>query len=357
MKRILVLLVVLALAGGGYWFMQNRERFFPKPEAVQVAPQRWQVSTAQPTETRNATLAPVNATNATVQANATEGGNATLTPADEIVRHDFVQDLSSYLVARYLPGGTKRNPAPLGRFELNVKSVNIRYGVDFPGLNVDPADTLGARKTIFAHVLQTPVLEFLHAAYTPLFLDSLEQALQSATYTLANGQTAPVNDQQRTEMLNLLANRLKGIGQTVATLARNDAIRGLVAKYLQDMDNVSQAHLAFWNLQTENASVAAMGEASARIKTTIQTREISRQRLLQAIVSSAGPQGMDASELVYLAQWVYRRGQDSPQAMAAVAKAGELLTRTADAVEERSRQPRPGLEPDAAGNATGARKE
>jgi hypothetical protein len=359
MKRILVLLVVLALAGGGYWFMQNRERFFPQPEAVQVAPQRWQVSTAQPTETRNATLAPANATNATIQANATEGGNATQgpVPADEIVRHDFVQDLSSYLVARYLPGGTKRNPAPLGRFDLNVKSVNIRYGVDFPGLSVDPADTLGARKAVFAHVLQTPVLEFLHAAYTPLFLDSLEQALQSATYTLPTGQTAAINDQQRTEMLNLLANRLKGIGQTVATLARNESIRGLVAKYLQDMDNVSQAHLAFWNLQTENASVAAMGEASARIKTTIQTREISRQRLLQAIVSSAGPQGMDASELVYLAQWVYRRGQDSPQAMAAVAKAGELLARTADAVEERSRQPRPGLEPDAAGNATGVKME
>jgi len=357
MKRILVLLVVLALAGGGYWFMQNRERFFPKPEAVQVAPQRWQVSTAQPTETRNATLAPINATNATVQANATEGGNATLTPADEIVRHDFVQDLGAYLVARYLPGGTKRNPAPLGRFDLNVKSVNIRYGVDFPGLNVDPADTLGARKTIFAHVLQPQVLEFLHAAYTPLFLDSLEQALQSATFILPTGQTAAINDLQRTEMLNLLANRLKGIGQTVATLARNESIRGLVAKYLQDMDNVSQAHLAFWNLQTENASVAAMGEASARIKTTIQTREISRQRLLQAIVSSAAPQGMDASELVYLAQWVYRRGQDSPQAMAAVVKAGELLARTADAVEERSRQPRPGLEPDAAGNATGAQRE
>jgi hypothetical protein len=352
MKRTLVILVVLALAGGGYWFMQNRERFFPKPEAVQVAPQRWQVSTAQPTDTRNAT-------NATVQANATEGGNATQAPvpADEIVRHDFVQDLSSYLVARYLPGGTKRNPAPLGRFDLNVKSVNIRYGVDFPGLNVDPADTLGARKTVFAHVLQAPVLEFLHAAYTPLFLDSLEQTLQSATYTLATGQTAAITDRQRTEMLNLLADRLKGIGQTVATLARNESLRGLVAKYLQDMDNVSQAHLAFWNLQTENASVAAMGEASARIKTTIQTREISRQRLLQAIVSSASPQGMDASELVYLAQWVYRRSQDSPQAMAAVAKAGELLARTGDAVGERSRQPKPGLEPETPDNATGGRGE
>ena len=57
MKRILVLLVVLALAGGGYWFMQNRERFFPKPEAVQVAPQRWQLSTAQPTDTAEKLIA------------------------------------------------------------------------------------------------------------------------------------------------------------------------------------------------------------------------------------------------------------------------------------------------------------
>jgi len=343
MKRILALLVILALAGG-YWFMQNRERFFPKPIAKEVAPQRWQVSTAQtaPPETN------ASAFNASVQAeqNATLDENATqaLIPVDEVVRHDFVQDAGTYLVARYLPGGTKKNPAAQGRFDLNVKSINIRYGVDFPGLNVDQTDTLGARKVIFGHVLQAPVLDFLHAAYTPLFLDSLEQSLQSTTHTLPSGQEAPITAEQRKEMLTLLASKLRTIGQVVASLARTESIRPLVMKYLDDMENVSQAHLAFWNLQNENASVTASNDASARIKTTIQTREISRQRLLQAIVSTASPQGIDASELIYLAQWVYRRGLENPQSMGTIAKAGDIVIKVADAVEERSHQPRPEAE-------------
>jgi hypothetical protein len=343
MKRVLVILAVLGLAVGGYWFLQNRERFFPKPVAKEVAPQRWQVSTAKAPEPLNAT-APIalNATNASAEVNATAGTNATQQPAaDEIVRHDFVNDLSEYLVARYLPGGTKKNPAPQARFDLNVKSVNMRYGIDFPGMNVDPVDTLGSRKAIFGHVLQEPVLEFLHAAYTPLFLDSLDAALSATSHTLASGQSVPVTEEQRKEMLTMLAARLRAVGQTMGALARTDSIRPLVAKYLEDIENVSQAHLAFWNVQGENASLAARDEASTRIKTTIQTREISRQRLLQAIVTVASPQGMDASELIYLAQWMYRRGLEDPQRVRMTGRAGDLLVKVADAVEERSRQPRP----------------
>jgi len=349
MKRALIVLVILILAGGAYWFLQNREQLFPKPEAKEVAPQRWQVSTGKAPEPSNTTaMLPVNATNASVETNATTNATATETPVDEVVRHDFVKDVGAYLVARYLPGGTKKNPGPQGRFDLNVKSVNIRYGVDFPGLNVDPADTLGARKIIFGHVLQGPTLDFLHAAYTPLFLDSLDETLRSTTHTLASGQSVAVTEAQRAEMLTLLASRLRTVGRTVSVLARTDTVKPLVAKYLQDIDNVGQAHLAFWNLQGDKASPAARDEAGARIKTTIQTREISRQRLLQAIVSAADPQGLDASELIYLAQWIYRRGEENPQWVGATGKAGELLARVAEAVEERSRQPWP----ESGGNAT-----
>lgn len=349
MKRVLVLLVILILAGAGYWFLQNRERFSPKPEATEVAPQRWQVGAGKAAVPANATLLqPVNATNATAESNAT--GNATAeTPVDEVVRHDFVKDVSAYLVSRYLPAGTKKNPGAQSRFDLNVKSVNIRYGVDFPGLNVDPADIAGARRIVFGHVLQGPVLDFLHAAYTPLFLDSLEEALAASSHTLASGQSVPLTDEQRAEMLKLLGARLRTVGQTVSVLARSEAVKPLVVKYLADIDSVGQAHLAFWNLQGEKASQAARDEASARIKTTIQTREISRQRLLQAIVSAADPQGLDASELIYLAQWIYRRGVDNPQWVGATAKAGDLLVKVAVAVEERAAQPRPGT-----GGETGA---
>ena len=352
MKRILAIVFILALAGG-YWFMQNRDRFFPKPVATEVAPQRWQVGSARQDQAipvqiqANATQAvPVAEANATV--NATQPQH----PADDIVRHDFVEDLGSYLVARYLPGGTKKNSGDQGRLDLNVQSVNIRYGVDFTGLGVDPADTMGARKTLFDHVLQEPVLDFLHAAYTPLFLDSLERALQATTHTLPSGQMATISEAQRKEMLTLLGARLKTVGKTIATIARTDSIRLLVKKYLDDVESVSQAHLAFWNMQGEEASVSAKNEASARIKTTIQTREISRQRLLQAIVSAANPQGMDASELIYLAQWAYRRSLDEPGKLPVVAKAGDLLVKTAEAVQARSLEPQPEVEQALPGNDT-----
>jgi hypothetical protein len=335
MKRVLVIIVVIAaLIGGGYWFMQNRERFFPKPEAKKVAPQRWQVSATGPPEPLNATPttdaanasgADEAAGNATAEANATE----TVPPADEIVRRDFVSDACDYLVARYLPGNSPKNPAGKGRFDLNVKSVNMRYGIDFPGLNVDSVDILGARQSIFRHVLKEPVLESLYRTYTPLFLDSLDATLREAGH----------NDAQRSEMLTLLATRLRAIGRTVAGLAATGDVGPLVEKYLADIESVSQAHLAFWNVQAENASATARDEASARIKTTIQTREISRQRLLQAIVKTTNPKGMDASELIYLAQWMHRRQMENPQWRDASGTAGRLLVKVADAVEERSRQP------------------
>lgn len=356
MKRILAIAFILALAGG-YWFMQNRDSFSPKPVATEVAPQRWQVSTVQQSAQAPVQV-PTNATtvsNATGE-NATETGNATRTvyPADDIVRHDFVEDVSSYLVSRYLPPRTKDNPGVQGRFDLNVKSLNVRYGVDFNGLGVDPTDTLGARKTIFTHVLQGPTLDFLHAAYTPLFLDSLERALQASTHTLASGQMAAISEEQRKEMLTLLAARLKAIGKTVAALAKSDSIRALVTKYLDDMESVSQAHLAFWNIP-EDAAISAKNDASARIKTTIQTREISRQRLLQAIVNAANPQDMDATELIYMAQWVYRRGQEDP-GLKNVARAGELLIRTAEAVAERANEPQPEVEQIIGGDNANARQ-
>lgn len=342
MKRVLVIIVIVVLAAGGYWFMQNRDLFFPKPEARKVAPQRWHVGTSEPTnatlpkpDAGNASEANASAGNATVAENATQAAP----PADEIVREDFIQDVCEYLVARYLPGNTKKNPAAKGRFDLNVKSVNMRYGIDFPGLNVDPVDTLGARETIFRHVLQEPVLDVLYATYTPVFLERLDATLKSAGHT----------DAQRSEMLTLLAARLRAVGRTVAGLAGTDEVGLLVSKYLADIESVSQAHLAFWNVQAENASATDREEASARIKTTIQTREISRQRLLQAIVKTTNPKGMDASELIYLAQWLHRRDLTNPGWAAASGKAGELLVKLADVLEERSRQPWTAPEAEAGG--------
>lgn len=351
MKRILVILLLLGLAGAGYWFYQQRKHPAPPPEATEVAPHRWQVS---PSGVNTTTAVDVtNATNDTLEENATEANataaeNATI-PSDAVVTHGFVQDLGNYLVARYLPARVKRNPAAKPRFDLNVKSMNIRYGADFPGLNVDPEDILGSRKVIFQHVTDERVLDFLHTAYTPLFLDNLEQALAGVTYVLPSGQATGITEAQRAEMLKLLASRLRGIGQIVAVLARTESIQPLVAKYLADADKVGDAHLNFWNLQANNASSTHINDASAQIKTAIQMREMSRQRLLQNIVSTANPRGMDASELIYLAQWVHRRKLENLP-MSTVAKAGDLLVKTAAAVEERASQPRPEAPQPAEGN-------
>jgi oligoendopeptidase F len=129
-----------------------------------------------------------------------------------------------------------------------------------------------------------------------------------------------------------------------------------VSKYLADIESVSQAHLAFWNVQAENSSATAREEASARIKTTIQTREISRQRLLQAIVKSTNPKDMDASELIYLAQWMHRRDMKDPEWTAAAGKAGELLVKISDVLDARSGQPWAEPEAETGGGNAGGRE-
>ena len=341
MKRVLILLLI-AVAAGAFWFWRNQDRFFPKPVAQEVAPQRWQVSGVTTSNMTNATpldaFNATNATNATLEENATS--NATVAE-DSIVGHGFVQDLSRYMVSVYHPAQTKRNPSDQARFDLNLRSLNIRYGVDFPGLNVNPVDTLKSRKTVFAHVFTPKVLEFLHTVYTPLFLDNIESALLGSPRVQTSGQRADISEAQRREMLTMLAAKLRAVGKTVSALARTASARELVGKYLADMEKVNEAHVTFWNLQSENASATAVDAARIQIKAAIQTREMSRQRLLQTIVSTANPQGLDASELIYLAQWVYRRGLESPDMLARVATAGDLGVKTAAALEERARQPRP----------------
>lgn len=345
MARILALILILGLSVGGYLIYQHKRQSIPKPqEAIEVAPQRWQVSStttensSQLSMQANATLALLE-DNATT-ANATSEKNATLSiPSDKLVTHEFVHDLASFLVANYFPANTQRNPGEKGRFNLNIKSANIRYGVDFPGLDVDLVDILGSRQAIFEHVLNNTVLDFLAQAYTPLLLDSLNQALATATWTNASGEEIQINESQRKEMLVLLANKVRVIGQTVTALATSETISSLVNKYLEDMDQVNQAHMHFWELQgSPNASPAALNDASAQIKSSIQTREMSRQRLLQTIATSVNPQGMDASELVYLAQWIHRRGEENPDRLALVAKAGNLLTQTAATLEKHASQ-------------------
>lgn len=350
MKRAVLLLFVAAAAAAAFWFWRNQQQSSPQPVAREVAPQRWQVSGANPSNATTVTAENTfNATNETLAENAT-AENATLAgPEDSIVGHGFVQDLSRYLVSVYHPAQTKRNPSDQSRFDLNLKSLNIRYGVDFPGLNVNPMDTLASRKTVFTHVFTPKVLEFLHTVYTPVFLDNLELALLGSPRVLTSGQKADISEVQRREMLTLLAAKARAVGKTVAAQARTASIRELTGKYLEDMEKVNEAHITFWNLQADNASTAAVDEASIKIKAAIQTREMSRQRLLQSIVSTANPQGLDASDLIYLAQWVYRRGLENPALLAQVAAAGDLGVKTAAALEERARQPRPVLE---AANAT-----
>ena len=124
MKRFLVFIILLGLAGAGYWYYQNQRRQ-PVPEATEVAPHRWQVHTTRPAA--NDTFEE----NATADENSTEENatNATVVPEDAVVEHGFVRDVSKYLAARYLPAGVKRNPSSQPRFDLNVKSMNIRYNV------------------------------------------------------------------------------------------------------------------------------------------------------------------------------------------------------------------------------------
>ena len=63
---------------------------------------------------------------------------------------------------------------------------------------------------------------------------------------------------------------------------------------------------------------------------------------------------MDASELIYLAQWAYRRSLDEPGKLPVVAKAGDLLVKTAEAVQARSLEPQPEVEQALPGNDTDA---
>lgn len=350
MARIFTLVLVLGLIVGGYLVYKNQKHFVPQPQkAIEVAPQRWQIATGTQSDNSSQTL--VNASNATSlqsEGNASDVNaslaNATLAglPEDRLLTFEFVQDMASFLVSNYFPAHTVRNPGEQGRFNLNVKSANIRYGVDFPGMAVDLTDILGSRKQIFDHVLSGPVLEFLQQAYIPLFLDSLNQALDRATWEQESGKEMHLDPAQRKEMFSLLATKIRVVGQTIITLATSEAIDSLVDKYLDDMDKVNQAHMHFWELQgSTNPSPSSLNDASAQIKSSIQTREISRQRLLQTITTAVNPQGMDASELIYLAQWVHRRGQEDSDRLGQVVKAGEALLKTATSVDKYASQAQP----------------
>lgn len=341
MKRFFALLLILGLAGAGYWLYETKYKFLLQPAPVEVAPQRWQIGKSGNSSANSMPVAAMNDTNVNAT-NATEGTNATIVqamPSDSVITHDFVRDVAEYFVARYHPAQTSKNPSAMARLDFNIKSMNIRYAMELPGILLDKGDTLKARKILFGHVLTPQVLEFLQTYYVPLFLDNLDRILSEETFTVADSKIMPMGETQRHEMLTLLATRFRSLGQTIAALARSTDIAPLIAKYLDDVEKVNDAHMAFWTLQNSNATELEIDDAGAKIKTTIQSREMSRQRLLQTLVTKIGPQGLDASELIYLAQWVQRRSMQNPASLPLLGKAGDLLVKTAGALEERARIP------------------
>lgn len=257
---------------------------------------------------------------------------------DAVVRTDFIDDLAKWLVAGYVPGNSEGNS---GRLSINVQAANLRYGVGMKGLAWIGENLPAGRAAALDHFFTPDMLSALYRLYMPRFMQSIDKVSRTG-----GSKQAPLNEKQRKEMLQLYAQRFRGLSgalQGVAALKdfdvqmqeiRNNAKNVLdtnnrYAELTQNLDMIMPSK----DTKKINEAKAEVEKAATTYRQAVLTRDKGLALLTQAIQKNQSAKVLDDDTLVYIASWVERRVQKNPAKMDAVLQGATLFLELARAFE------------------------
>ncbi|NCC24190.1 MAG: hypothetical protein EOM25_03175 [Deltaproteobacteria bacterium] len=249
--------------------------------------------------------------------------------SDPVVTPEFPADLAVFLAGHYRPSGSVLNPESTGLLALDVKTVNMRYGTELLGLDPGPADDLDqARNSVFRHVLSPATIRVLSFLYAGQFVEELRLAATEITVEFPADGNATVRraltPDQRREFFVLLSDKIKDVGQALVSLTGNRKVMDLTRDYVRRVDEVNNAYFYFWKFK-DQGTPQDLEDAGKEIKNAILAREQARQNLKQAVLEGVRINTLNGNELLYMAQWTYRRLAADPSLADALNSMGRAL--------------------------------
>lgn len=341
-KALAVLLVLAAAALAAYFYMKNKNVELALPTGEQLEEHSAQPEPA-PSLPPSAPEPLPQAPEAAVPVPPDPGPDptpsvtmqATAPRTDKVLTLEFIEDLAAYLAAAYQPGGSDGNQGSSGLTTATFRKLNMRYGVELHGLDVDHGDPQTGRKQALDHLMSPIVLRLAYDLLAQDLLDALARAGSAQTRRFATaGGTAerPLSPAQVREMFDLYAARVRDTGRTFQNFASRPDLVRLMDRYFQVMRDVNAAYARYADLEASGAGDKALDALSLEIKSAINEREALRRELLRGTRPSGGSSLTDG-DVLDIAAWVARRLAADPEAINAVGALASLSRELAETMQ------------------------
>ncbi|PTN38127.1 hypothetical protein [Desulfonatronum sp. SC1] len=254
----------------------------------------------------------------------------------------FFNDLAQRIVAGYHPPKSEFNPQARGRLQFQFSALNRRYGMDLVGLDHQSGSLVQGREEIFRNLLQPEILDNVWALFVPVFEQSLDEALRTARWSFpaASPEERGLTIQEQQEFYRLLSGSAAALAQAVQSYADHQNAPALMERWFQAQTKAYAAHSRYQVAETElltaqeeapDDQVRILAErlerdaAAQGIMQAIAAREQARRELLEIFAAGRSRPDLSESELVYLAEWLYRRIHAHPERIQAIRHMADKL--------------------------------
>ena len=258
---------------------------------------------------------------------------------DAVVRVAFIDDLAEWLVAGYSPATSRGGR---GMISVGIQSANARYGVGMQGLAWIGDDLPAGRAEALAYVYTPSMLDALYRMYVDRFMEAMGTASEAPR---KDGKV--LEPEQIAEMYRLYARRFRSLSGTMQGIAATSDLRERAARihtasqnmmeansrYMEAVFAFDQARASGGNEKAVDTARTAMEAASDAYQQATYERDQLREELIGIIRNNPEARSLGDDNVLYVALWVDRRLQKSPQALDATMQAATLFLDVAQRFE------------------------
>ena len=242
--------------------------------------------------------------------------------------------MAGWLAANYIPS---HHEGRGGRSAVTLVQVNARYSNSGTLRSVE-RDPLKSRSSILNYVFTPGMLEALYRMYAPSFMDEMERSARESR----RGRT--LSEAQVADMFSVYAEKFQRLAVSLDAAAKAD-LPALAAAIRREAGNEAEANDSFARAYM---ALSAARESGNRDEVAIQSRrmaestrvagmyasrqERARNDMAYAIRRNAEGRTLSSQELLFLGEWLSRRGS-TPEAARAAA---DVCRRMAEQMKQRA---------------------
>ncbi len=248
---------------------------------------------------------------------------------DTVVRSGFIDSLAAWMVKNYIPPSKSTMS---GSINVTLQSLNMRYGVGMTGLSWKGEDPQAARSAILRYVFTPSMLDALYRLYVDRFMKALSEELSVRRHN--NVLTL----QQKQEFYCLYATQFRGISSTLQGIAT-------IPNFVQKIDDIKLAAKRVVDTNTKYINLVSCTDKCKELGNKVELQQltkkvtaaskayqqaiITRERMIKALILSikqhTTTRVLDDSNILFLANWVYRRVKSDPGNIDAVLQASTVF--------------------------------